>query len=378
MKPVFILNCGSTSVKYTLFDCETGCRRLTEGVIERVMERFGNHHKALQMLFTKLHASGRLLHPERLHAAVHRVVHGGERFTEPAVIDREVLAQIRRLMPLAPLHNPANVAGIEAMRNIAPQIRQIAVFDTAFHQTMPPEAYRYAIPQRCYTNEGIRRFGFHGISHHYLRERAAAYLGIESKKANLITLHLGGGASAAAIKEGKSVDTSMGFTPLEGLVMGTRSGDLDPGIVTYWARDLGMEYSEIDTLLNHESGLAGLCGKSDMRDILAAVKEGDSSARFAFDLFCRRIRKYIGAYMVLLDRVDALVFSGGIGSNSAEVREAVCKGLERFGFCIDAGRNRRACDDVIQISSEKSASAILAIRTDEALQMAKEAMQYIT
>ena len=378
MKPVFVLNCGSTSVKYTLFDCETGCRRLTEGVVERVTERFGNHHEALQMLFTRLKASGHLVHPERVHAAVHRVVHGGEKFTKPAVIDREVLAQIRRLMPLAPLHNPANVAGIEAMRKIAPQIRQIAVFDTAFHQTIPPEAYRYAIPQRCYTNEGIRRFGFHGISHHYLRDRAAAYLGIDPEKANLITLHLGGGASAAAIKEGKCIDTSMGFTPLEGLVMGTRSGDIDPGIVTYWARDLGMEYREIDTLLNRESGLLGLCGKSDMRDILAAVREGDQTARFAFDLFCRRIRKYIGAYMVLLDRVDALIFSGGIGANSGEVRETVCKGLERFGFVIDAERNSRSCNDATLISPEGGDCAVLAVQTDEALQMAKEAMQYIT
>ena len=289
-----------------------------EVLASRLVENIGesgstlkNHHDALLSLeidFSSIDAVG------------HRVVHGGEHFVNATLIDSEVIETIRSLIPLAPLHNGANLEGIIVARKAAADIPQVAVFDTAFHATMPEEAYRYALPEEIYTKHHIRRYGFHGTSHAYVSQKAAEILGEDLKDLNLITLHLGNGASACAIERGKSIDTSMGFTPLEGLVMGSRSGDVDPAILLYMQRELGMSVEEVDRVLNKESGLLGLCSQNDLRTIVGtSTPESD----LAFKVMVRRIQKYIGAYMALLGDVDAVVFTGGIGENSVEVRDAV-------------------------------------------------------
>jgi len=310
---IAVINAGSSSLKFKLFDIRE--EKLLKSVnIEHIGEKsalFSNHHEALGSIdvdFLSLDAIG------------HRVVHGGEEFKESVLIDSKVIDSINKLSILAPLHNPANLEGIIVAKKKAPNIPHIAVFDTAFHSTMPKEAYIYALDYKMYEKHNIRRYGFHGTSHSFISKEAAKILNKNINELNLITLHLGNGASACAIKNGKSIDTSMGFTPLEGLVMGSRSGDIDPAIVLYMQRELGLSVDEVDYALNKESGLLGICGENDVRDILNSK---DEKAKLALEMMIRRIQKYIGAYMALLGRVDAVVFSGGIGENSVYVRERV-------------------------------------------------------
>ncbi|WP_295414091.1 acetate kinase, partial [uncultured Thiodictyon sp.] len=298
----------------------------------------------------------------------------GERFQRPTLVDDAVVEAIRDMIPLAPLHNPANLDGIEVARTLFPGVPSVAVFDTAFHQTMPSATYRYAIPEYLYLKHRVRRYGFHGTSHQYVGERAAAVLGKPFDRCNLITLHLGNGASATAIRAGRSIDTSMGMTPLEGLVMGTRCGDLDPAILFYTAEQLGLDNQALDDLLNRQSGLLGLCGVNDMREIHRLAAEGDDRAELAIAITARRIRKYIGAYYAELGRVDAIVFTGGIGENDAEVRHRACAGLENLGIALDDSANLSADRGERAISAAHSQVKILVIPTNEELAIARQAL----
>ena len=305
-----------------------------------------------------------------LDAVGHRVVHGGEVFQSATYIDEKVLRTIQDLIPLAPLHNKANLEGIKALMSEAPDIPQIAVFDTAFHTTMPKEAFIYALEYQLYEKHQIRRYGFHGSSHAYVLQQSAQHLETQTNRLNLISLHLGNGASACAVKDGVSIDTSMGFTPLEGLVMGSRCGDIDPAIVLYLQRELNMDVDEVDTLLNKNSGLFGLCGENDLRSIL---ERNDEKAKLAINIMCRRIKKYIGAYMALLGRVDAIVFTGGIGENSAYIRQKI---LEDFPFGVELDKERNAKSAVV-ISTQESSVKLLVVQTDEELYIARESRNII-
>ena len=317
---IVVINAGSSSLKVKIFESATR-DEVESFFVEHIGEEggaFATHHEALNSLgidFREVDAVG------------HRVVHGGEHFSEATLIDNEVVEKLRSLIPLAPLHNPANIKGIEVVRSIAPNLPQVAVFDTAFHTTMPKEAYLYALPQEVSKEYQIRRYGFHGTSHHYVAQQAAKKLGRELYGLNLITLHLGNGASVCAIQNGKSIDTSMGFSPLEGLVMGTRCGDIDPEIVLYLQERANMSPDEISKLLNKKSGLLGVGGDNDVRNLLA---RDDEDAKLAIDMMVRRVQKYMGAYMALLGDVDAFVFTGGIGENSQVIREKI---LDSKMFC---------------------------------------------
>jgi len=316
---ILVLNAGSSSLKYKLYNLED-MSAFASGVIEDIPQ--GGYHDAIVEVEQRLFSAGVSALSE-LDAIGHRVVHGGELFTQSVVIDERVIETIRSLIPLAPLHNPANLEGILIARAHAPEVPQVAVFDTAFHQSIPAYAYRYALPKEVYTQMGVRRYGFHGTSHHFVAKEAAATLGKRLEDTNLITLHLGNGASVCAVSGGQSVDTSMGFTPLEGLVMGSRSGDLDPAILFYLAREHGYSIEALDTMLNKQSGLLGLCGENDMRRLHQLIAEGDEAATLAHEIFCYRIRKYIGAYVAVLGRVDAIVFTGGIGENDVITRNTI-------------------------------------------------------
>jgi acetate kinase len=307
----------------------------------------------------------------------HRVVHGGDLFREPALIDSEVISAIRRLIPLAPLHNPSNLLGIEVMRERFPRVPQVAVFDTAFHQTLPPHAYRYALPHELYEKHAVRKYGFHGSSHSFVAKEAAKHLGRPMSDTNLIILHLGNGASAAAVKAGRSVDTSLGMTPLEGLVMGTRCGDLDPSIPFYIIRRTGMKPEEVENLLNRESGLKGVCGVSDMREVLERAAKGDERAALAIEMFCYRIKKYLGAYHAVLGRLDAVVFTGGIGENASPIRQRVCEGLEHLGIGVDPGKNGAAVGAVAEVQREGMHVKVLVIKTNEEREIALQTMAAI-
>mgnify|MGYP000311342156 CR=1 FL=1 len=296
---------------------ETGCRlthrsRSAQGDMAEIIRTppVENHQAGFQLIGRVLNETGAVADTGKLFGIGHRVVHGGEKFREPTIIHPEVIETIRRLIPLAPLHNPANLLGIEVAMAVARNVPQVAVFDTAFHQSIPPYAFRYALPQALYTDHGVRRYGFHGTSHFYVAKQAAIYLKRSLAFLNLITLHLGNGASVTAIKNGKSVDTSMGLTPLEGLIMGTRSGDIDPAIIFYLGRQAGYSLQEIESMLNKQSGLKGICGLNDMREIGQLAAKGNKAARLAIDMYCYRIKKYIGAYYAAMGRIDALVFVG--------------------------------------------------------------------
>jgi len=315
-----------------------------------------------------------------IHAVGNRVVHGGERFTESALIDDEVLKGIEDCIDLAPLHNPNNIKCIAAAREIfGKDVPQVAVFDTAFHHTLPDQAYLYAIPYHLYRRHRIRRYGFHGTSHRYVAFRYRALRGLMREQTNIITFHLGNGCSACAIKAGSSVDTSMGMTPLEGLVMGTRSGDLDPAVVGVVGRKEGMSSSEVETLLNTQSGLLGISGlTNDMRELQAELKEHDDRrVRLAIEIFCYRARKYFGAYLAAMNGADAVVFTGGIGENSADVRAKICEGMEWAGLRIDPGKNQEMIGREGLISSEDSKPLAYAIPTDEELLIARDTVRVI-
>ncbi len=388
---ILAINAGSSSLKCTLFQMPER-RALADGVVEKIGEgdaflsfsagatevrqgcEASDHPAALQALVGCLldEQSGVLTDLNEIEAVGHRVVHGGET-SHSALIDEGTLQVIRENSVLAPLHNPPNLAGVEAALRMMPGTPQVAVFDTAFHTSMPPRAYLYAIPYYLYTERHVRAYGFHGTSHRYVTERAADILQTPVDQVNLITLHLGNGCSAAAVKNGRSVDTSMGMTPLEGLVMGTRSGDVDPGLFYFLAEWLDMSPADVYGLLNRESGLTGLSGVSnDVREILAAESAGDQRAKMALDLFAYRVRKYIGAYFAVLGHVDGLVFTAGIGENCAELRRRACEGLEGLGVVLDEAKNAAAVGREAVISSDDSATAVLVVPTNEALQIAIE------
>ncbi|MDD5593578.1 MAG: acetate kinase [Candidatus Margulisbacteria bacterium] len=359
---ILALNCGSSSVKYKLY--HWGKRQtLASGMIERIGISGGpaNHREALQQIIHNLPSS-------EISAVGHRVVHGGEKFKSSVLINDEVLAAIKNVQDLAPLHNPPNIAGIEAAQEVLPGIPHIAVFDTAFHQTMPEHAFLYAVPYEWYAMYGVRRYGFHGTSHLYVSRRAAVLLGKPPLETNLITMHIGNGVSIAAIKEGISVDTSMGLTPLEGAVMGTRCGDLDPAIILFMIEKEGFYAEELDTILNKKSGLLGITGKyMDRRDIEKAAADGDRRAQLAVEIEAYRLRKYIGAYMAALGKVDAVVFTAGAGELNWKLRAAVLEGMGNMGLVMDKKKNEAAIsrEKETLISADNSPVKIFVIPTDE-------------
>ncbi|TSE14649.1 acetate kinase [Arthrobacter sp. KBS0703] len=368
---VLVINSGSSSLKYQVRDVAAGSI-LTDGLIERIGVSNGgqgdgevvgpaDHAEALEQVDAAIHE---VLGDRELDAVGHRVVHGGERFGEPVLINNEITRAIERLNPLAPLHNPANVLGIRAIAKKWPDMPQVAVFDTAFHRTLPEHAWRYAVPDKLYTNHGIRRYGFHGTSHEYVTHRAAALLDLPADEFDGVIAHLGNGASVTAIRGGKSVDTSMGFTPLEGLVMGTRSGDLDPSILVFLAR-VGWNAEDLDTMLNRESGLKGLAGNNDMRSVVEASEAGDARAATALAVASYRLAKYIGGYHVAVGGAKALVFTAGIGENSHQFRALVGERLRALGIELDAGLNAERSKEPRVISSASSAIPVLVVPTDE-------------
>ncbi|MGW8061420.1 acetate kinase [Streptomyces ziwulingensis] len=387
---VLVLNSGSSSVKYQLIDMRGG-DRLAVGLVERIgeetsllrhtpagggtRERNGSvpdHDAALKAVAAELAGDGLGLDSPELAAIGHRVVHGGRQFTEPTVVDDAVLAEVERLIPVAPLHNPANLTGIRTAQALRPDLPQVAVFDTAFHTTMPESAARYAIDVETADRHRVRRYGFHGTSHAYVSRETARLLGRAPEDVNVIVLHLGNGASASAVRGGRCVDTSMGLTPLEGLVMGTRSGDMDPAVIFHLMRVGGMSADEIDTLLNKRSGLIGLCGDNDMREIRRRVDAGDERARLAFDIYVHRLKKYIGAYYAVLGRVDAVAFTAGVGENAAPVREAAVAGLEGLGLAVDRELNAVRGDGARLISPADARVAVAVVPTDEEMEIATQ------
>lgn len=392
---VLVLNSGSSSVKYQLIDMADGAR-LASGLVERIGEAHGrlahtpgtgerrsserafpDHTAALEAVAEELSADGNGLDSPALAAIGHRAVHGGTRFTVPTLITDEVVTAMRDLIPLAPLHNPANITGIEVTRKLRPDLPQVAVFDTAFHSTMPESAARYAIDADLADRYAIRRYGFHGTSHQYVSRRVAELLGKSPEAVNVIVLHLGNGASASAVAGGVCVDTSMGLTPLEGLVMGTRSGDLDPAVLLHLHRVAGMSVPEIDDLLNRRSGLLGLCGDNDMREIGRRRGEGDREAQLAFDVYVHRLRKYVGAYYAVLGRVDAVVFTAGVGENDASVRAASMGDLESLGIRLDQELNAVRSGEPRLVSGADSRVAVAVVPTDEELEIARQTFHLV-
>ncbi|CAM5324424.1 Acetate kinase OS=Streptomyces alboniger OX=132473 GN=ackA PE=3 SV=1 [Streptomyces alboniger] len=396
---VLVLNSGSSSVKYQLLDMRDRSR-LAVGLVERIGEEssrlkhtpltgggsgprereepIADHEAALKAVAEELSADGLGLDSPELAAIGHRVVHGGLRFSAPTVVTDEVLTEIERLVPVAPLHNPANITGIRTARALRPDLPQVAVFDTAFHTTMPESAARYAMDVATADRHRVRRYGFHGTSHAYVSRATAELLGRAPEDVNVIVLHLGNGASASAVRGGRCVDTSMGLTPLEGLVMGTRSGDMDPAVIFHLARVGGMGIDEIDDLLNKKSGLVGLCGDNDMREIRRRIDEGDEAAALAFDIYIHRLKKYIGAYYAVLGRVDAVVFTAGVGENAAPVREAAVAGLEELGLAVDGELNSVRSDEARLISPEYARVAVAVVPTDEELEIANQAYALVS
>ncbi|MBB3187138.1 acetate kinase [Microbacter margulisiae] len=396
---ILVLNCGSSSVKYKLFDMTTKTI-LGQGGVEKLGMRgsFLRHTRAdgdrvtlegeilthqsaieyiLGVLISQKHGAIRSL--EEIDAVGHRLVHGGEKFNSSVLIDDEVISKIEECIEIAPLHNPPNLAGINAIKELLPNIPQVGVFDTAFHQTMEPHAYMYAIPYSLYTKYGIRRYGFHGTSHRYVSKRACEFLGLEYEKAKLITCHIGNGASITAIKEGKSIDTSMGFTPVEGLMMGTRSGDIDAGVVTFLMDKEVLGTESASTLFNKHSGVLGISGvSSDMRDLDKAIAEGNDHAKLALKMYQYRIKKYIGSYLAVLGGADAIIFTGGVGENQSATREAVCSDMEWLGISIDSATNANTHGIEAIVSTPNSKIKIVVIPTDEELMIATDTMQIIT
>jgi len=397
---VLVLNSGSSSIKYRLFeDHVDGLLLRARGLVERIGESTGraeqvviahdgttseevddapipDHAAGFRWIVSRLEDAGLA---DDLGAIGHRVVHGGSEFTAPTVIDEAVIARIEDQVPLAPLHNPANLTGIEVARELRPDLTNVAVFDTAFHGTLPPAAYRYAVPDRLLAEQGVRRYGFHGTSHAYVARRAAAALGRPEEELKLVTLHLGNGASAAAVDGGRSVETSMGLSPLEGLVMGTRSGDLDPAVIFHLIREAGMSPAEVERVLNRESGLLGLCGDNDLRTIEERAAGGDEAAQLALDVYVHRIRKYLGAYAAVLGRLDAVVFTAGVGENSDTLRAAICADLEVLGVRLDAARNdglraSKAPDGIAAVHADDSEVAVLVVATDEEREIAEQTL----
>jgi acetate kinase len=364
---VLVLNCGSSSVKYRLLDVSDG-RQLADGTMERVADAGAAVGQVVEDLGERLRDAGEVV------AVGHRVVHGGDRFTAPTVVDDDVLTAIDELAVLAPLHNPAAAAGIRAARAALPRVPQVAVFDTAFHATLPAPARTYAVPREWRERHGVRRYGFHGTNYAHVTREAARILGRDVAGVDLVALHLGNGASACAVRGGASVDTSMGLTPLAGLVMGTRSGDLDPSVPGYLARVAGLRPAEIDDALEHASGLRALAGVADMRDVLRRRADGDADAELAFDTYCYRVRSYVGAYLAVLGRLDAVVFTGGVGEHAPAVRAASLAGLEGLAIAVDPARNEAAETGARVVSPDGATVAVLVVPADEELEIGRQAV----
>jgi acetate kinase len=390
---ILVINCGSSSLKYQLIDMENEIS-LAKGIVERIgiegsmlaqkvdgKEKYiikmpmSDHMKAIKLVLEALvdKTNGIIEDLSEIGAIGHRVVHAGEFYSKSVVIDDAVIEKLTSCIKLAPLHNPANLTGIEACKQLMSNTPMVAVFDTAFHQTMPEEAFMYALPYELYEKHGIRKYGFHGTSHKYVSNRAAEMIGKDIKDLKIITCHLGNGASITAIKDGKSIETSMGFTPLEGIAMGTRSGNIDPAIVIFMMQELNMNSSEVNDILNKKSGIYGVSGvSSDFRDVEAAAAEGNHRAQLALDVFYYKVRKFIGSYAAVMGGVDCIVFTAGLGENSPETREAVCEGLQFLGVGIDKVKNkvRGKAED---LSAEGTKVKVLVIPTDEELMIARDA-----
>ncbi|AKN15350.1 acetate kinase [Mycobacterium haemophilum DSM 44634] len=377
---VLVINSGSSSLKYQLVEPDAGVSRAS-GHIERIGEEsspVADHQAALRLAFKQLTEAGSNLQTADLAAVGHRVVHGGNEFHHPTLLDDVVVAELKKLSTLAPLHNPPAVKGIEVARKLLPDIPHIAVFDTAFFHDLPSAAAAYAIDRRLAERWQIRRYGFHGTSHRYVSEQAAAFLERSYHSLNQIVLHLGNGASASAIAGGRPLDTSMGLTPLEGLVMGTRSGDIDPSVVSYLWRSAQMGVDEIDSMLNHRSGLVGLAGERDFRRLHAMIESGDNSAQLAYDVFIHRLRKYIGAYLAVLGHTDVVSFTAGIGENDATVRRDALTGIGELGIVLDQRRNLSAgTGQIARISTDASPIAVLVVPTNEELAIARDCMHVL-
>jgi len=388
---VLVINAGSSSIKYQLFDMPSQ-KVVAKGIVEKIGEsvsrlshfygdkvhnletKVANHEQGMKFILQTLisKAVGVIKNISEIGAVGHRVVHGGEEFTGSVVIDDKVIASIERFADLAPLHNPPNLIGIKAAQNGLPDVVQVACFDTAFHTTIPKVAYMYALPYEIYEKYRVRRYGFHGTSHRYVARAAAELMGKNKYDINVITCHLGNGCSITAVKNGRSVDTSMGLTPLEGVVMGTRSGDFDPAILFYLAGK-GYDVNALNSMCNKKSGLLGISGQSnDMRNLEELAKKGNERAKLAIDVFCYRIKKYIGAYAAVLGRLDAVVFTGGIGENASDVRSQVCQGMEQVGLEIDEARNKTAIRKQGLISSDKSRVKVFVIPTNEEAAIASD------
>lgn len=396
---ILVLNCGSSSVKYKLIDTATGTT-LAEGGVEKIglQDAFlkfkkvdgskvivpldiDNHKGAVGAILDNITGKeyGVIKSFDEINAVGHRVVHGGEKFNKSVLIDNDVIAKIKECYSIAPLHNPANMIGIEAISSLMPNVPQVGVFDTAFHQTMPAKSYLYGIPYKYYTEDGVRRYGFHGTSHRYVSSRVCEFLGVDITKQRIITCHIGNGGSITAVKYGKSIDTSMGLTPTEGLIMGTRCGDIDPGALVFLMEKHNMNAADVQKMINKESGMLGLTGiSSDMREIETAVNEGDERATTALEAYEQRIIKYVGAYAAEMGGVDIIVFTGGVGENQTPVRENVCTSLEFIGVKIDKELNSKTRGEEKELSTPDSKVKVCVIPTDEELMIARDTEEIVS
>ena len=395
---VLVLNCGSSSIKYKLYDMTTkevmaqgGIEKLglpdsflkftlADGSKKIIEKNMPEHTVGVELILEVLTNAeyGCIKSLDEIEAVGHRLVHGGEKFNTSVVITPEVIKQMEACTDLAPLHNPANLKGVAAITKILPNVPQVGVFDTAFHQTMPAHAYMYALPYEYYEKYGVRRYGFHGTSHRYVSRRACEFLGLDYENTKIITAHIGGGGSITAIKNGKSIDTSMGLTPVEGLMMGTRCGDVDLGAMTFLMEKENLDAAAVNALINKKSGVMGVSGvSSDMRDIEAAIAEGNERAKLALDMFEYRLLKYIGAYTAALNGVDVLVFTGGIGENQKQTRDYICRGLEFLGVKYDAELNARSRGEEIELSTPYSKVRVVVIPTDEELTIASDTVALV-
>ena len=394
---ILVLNCGSSSIKYALYNMDDnsvmtsgGAERvgldgafvkvkLANGEKKQIMHDIPEHTEGVKFIFSLLTDPeiGVIKSLSEIDAVGHRMVHGGEKFSQSVLITPEVIKAGEEVSDLAPLHNPANMKGVNAVSELMPGLPQVGVFDTAFHQTMPPKAYMYAIPYELYEKYGIRRYGFHGTSHRYVSARALEYLGMKAEGTKVITAHIGNGGSLAAVVDGKCIDTTMGLTPLEGVMMGTRSGDIDGGAITFIEKKLGLDADGVSNLLNKKSGVFGLCGLTDMRDVAAAAAAGDKKAEVAQDSYFYRVKKYVGAYAAAMGGCDVLVFTAGVGENQSAIREVVCQDMEFMGIKLDVEKNNQIHGEEAIISTPDSKVKVVVIPTDEELMIASDTMALV-
>ena len=394
---ILVLNCGSSSIKYALYNMDNhsvmtsgGAERvgldgafvkvkLANGDKKQIMHDIPEHTEGVKFIFSLLTEPeiGVIKSLDEIDAVGHRMVHGGEKFSQSVLITPEVIKAFEEVSDLAPLHNPANMKGVNAVSELMPGLPQVGVFDTAFHQTMPPKAYMYAIPYELYEKYGIRRYGFHGTSHRYVSARALEFLGMQPQGTKVITAHIGNGGSLAAVVDGKCIDTSMGLTPLEGVMMGTRSGDIDGGAITFIEKKLGLDADGVSNLLNKKSGVYGLGGYTDMRDVASAAANGDEKAAIAQDSYFYRVKKYVGAYAAAMGGCDVLVFTAGVGENQSAIREVVCSDMEYMGIKLDKAKNDQIHGEEALISTPDSKVKVVVIPTDEELMIASDTMALV-